>query len=165
MLIFNTVITISYVFSPVMSKSCMSCSLNICTSGRYPLLLVTTAETHHPPPHCAHFHCLGSINIQQASMNVNGCHVFAWRNSKTYLCFTCISMSDAIGSDCPSAAICHTATTRNRLSVGRFNLYCHTTDVCLLWANRRVTEGHKLDKREFFPTKKIKSFSFRLKYT
>jgi len=37
---------------------------------------VTAAGTDHPPPHCAHIHCLVSINIQQASMNVSGCHFF-----------------------------------------------------------------------------------------
>lgn len=37
---------------------------------------VTTVETHHPLPHCAHIHCLVSINIQQASMNTNGCQFF-----------------------------------------------------------------------------------------
>ena len=34
------------------------------------------AETHHPPPHCANIHCLVSINVQQALMNVIGCHFF-----------------------------------------------------------------------------------------
>ena len=50
----------------------------------------------------------------------------AQRNSVTHLSFTCTSMSDSILSDCPSAAICHTATTWSRILVGRFNLYCPT---------------------------------------
>ena len=33
---------------------------------------VTTAEMHHPPPLCAHIHCLVSRNAQQALMNVAG---------------------------------------------------------------------------------------------
>ena len=37
---------------------------------------VTTAETRHPPPHCANIHCLVSINVQQASRNVIGCIFF-----------------------------------------------------------------------------------------
>jgi len=37
---------------------------------------VITAETHHPPAHCAHIHCLVSLNVQQALMDVNGCHFF-----------------------------------------------------------------------------------------
>jgi len=31
---------------------------------------------HHPSPHCAHIHSVVSINIQQASVNVDGCHFF-----------------------------------------------------------------------------------------
>ena len=38
---------------------------------------VTTVETYYPLPHCAHhIHCLVSINIQQVSMNANGCNLF-----------------------------------------------------------------------------------------
>ena len=32
----------------------------------------TTAETHHSPSHCAHIHCLVSITIKKAQVNVNG---------------------------------------------------------------------------------------------
>jgi len=35
---------------------------------------VATAKTRHPPPHCANIHCLVSVNVQQASMNVIGCN-------------------------------------------------------------------------------------------
>lgn len=31
---------------------------------------------HHPPPNCAHIHCLVSINIHQASRTINGCRFF-----------------------------------------------------------------------------------------
>ena len=34
-------------------------------------------------------------------------------------------------SDCPSATICHMATICNGIFVGRFNLYCPTTNICL----------------------------------
>ena len=44
-------------------------------------------------------------------------------------CFIFTSMSGAIVSDCPSAAICHMAITCNGILVGRFNLYCHTTSI------------------------------------
>ena len=30
----------------------------------------------HPQPHCAYIHCLVSINVQQASINVNRCNLF-----------------------------------------------------------------------------------------
>jgi len=43
------------------------------------------------------------------------------RNSMTHLCFICASMSDAILSDCPSAAICPTATKCNGILVGRYS--------------------------------------------
>ena len=45
-------------------------------------------------------------------------------------CFIHTSMSDTILSDCPSA-ICRIATKRNGILVGRFNLYCHATNICL----------------------------------
>ena len=35
-----------------------------------------TAETPHPPPHCANIHCLVSVNSQQLSMNIIGCNYF-----------------------------------------------------------------------------------------
>jgi len=39
-------------------------------------IAVTTAETNHPPPHCAHVHCLFFINVEQALMDVSGCNFF-----------------------------------------------------------------------------------------
>jgi len=58
----------------------------------------------------------------------------AWRKSLTHLCFKHTSISDAVLLDCPSAAICCTATTYNRILVGRFNIYCHTLPL-ILWAD------------------------------
>ncbi len=37
-------------------------------------IAVTTAELDSALPDCADIYCLVSINIQQESMNVNGCH-------------------------------------------------------------------------------------------
>ena len=60
---------ISCAFSPVMNKTLHAMFVKICTSrGDH----CATAETHHPPPHCAHIHCLVDINVQQASMNISG---------------------------------------------------------------------------------------------
>jgi len=42
---------------------------------------VTIAEMHHPLPYCAHIHWLVSISIQQALMNVKGCHFFHMEES------------------------------------------------------------------------------------
>lgn len=91
---------------------------------------VTTAETHHPLPHCACVHCLVSV-----TMNVNRCHFFSlWRNSSLCHCFLCLSISDTVLSDCFSATICCMATECNKILVGRFNLYCHNTNI-LLWGH------------------------------
>jgi len=37
-------------------------------------VIVATAEMRHPLPHYANIHCLVSVNVQQASMNVIGCN-------------------------------------------------------------------------------------------
>jgi len=77
---------------------------------RWPTVTVTTTETRHPPHHCAHIHCL----VQQVLNEFQWEQFFsAWRNSMTHLCFICTSMSNTILSDCPSAAICNRATTRD----------------------------------------------------
>jgi len=49
----------------------------------------------------------------------------------THLYFIHALMSDTVLSDCPSAALCHTATTCNGILVGRFSLYCCTPNICL----------------------------------
>jgi len=78
---------------------------------------------------CAQIPCFFSLNIQQALMNVNGCHFSTWRNSGPPLCFISTSLSDCILSDCPSAAICCMTKKHNRILVGRFNLCCHPTNI------------------------------------
>jgi len=45
------------------------------------------------------------------------------RNSVTHFCYISTSISDTILSNCPSTAICFTATKWNGILVGRFNLY------------------------------------------
>jgi len=54
---------------------CNSCSW---PSGMWLVchVAVASAETCHPPPHSANVHCLVSINVQQALMNVMGCNFF-----------------------------------------------------------------------------------------
>jgi len=97
---------------------------------------VTTAETHRALPHCAHIHCLVSINVQQVSVSVSGCHCFCMKkHASTLLCFIHTSMSDTILSDCPSAAICHMTRKWKKMeckkTAGRFNLYCHSANISL----------------------------------
>jgi len=131
---FSIVTTISYVFLPVKSLHatvvtvCISRGSTVFPSCYHGLV----AETHHAPPHCADFYWLVFINIQQVPMNVSGCIFFStWGNSMTELCSIHTSLSDTILSDCPSAAICHMATTCNRILSGRFDFYCHTSNICL----------------------------------
>ena len=52
-------------------------------------------------------------------------------NSVTLLYFLCTPMSDAIQSDCPSAAISHTAAKCTRILAGRFKHYFHATNIRL----------------------------------
>ena len=72
---FSIVTTMSCAFLSAMNKSLHA--IKSTWSSRNWLVFhtaVTTAETHLPPPHCAHIHWLVSINVQQVSMNVSGCH-------------------------------------------------------------------------------------------
>ena len=76
------------------------------------------------------------LGLHKCSTSVSECQwmsFFRWRNSVSHLCSVHTSMSDAILSDCPSAAICHTTTEYNRILVRRFNLYCHNTTTTCLW--------------------------------
>jgi len=97
---------------------------------RWPTVSINTPETHHPLPCYAHSHCLVYINVQQVSVNVSGCYFFYLEEfSSALLLHT--SKSDAMLSDCPSAAICHLATKCNGVLVGRFSFYCHATNTYL----------------------------------
>ena len=91
-------------------------------------ITVTTAEMHHPLPHCADIHCLVSIKIQKVSMTIL---FFCMEKFNSTPLPHMHSMSDAILSDCPSAAICHMARKCNGILAGRFNPYCHTTNIHL----------------------------------
>jgi len=69
---------------------------------------IATAEMHQPPPHCAHIHCLVFTVIQQASINVSGCHFFCMEE----YCSTPL-LHVHIHVRRPSSAICHTAAKCN----------------------------------------------------
>ena len=97
---------------------------------------VTTAETHHPPPHCAHIRCLVSINIQQVSVSVNRCNCLSMEElSSMSLCFIFTFMSCALLSNCPSAAVCRTATKWNIGGKGQPLLPYHPHPPVTSWAN------------------------------
>jgi len=93
---------------------------------------VTTAETHHTPPHCAHIHHLVLINAEQALVKVSWYYFFTTRrNSVTHFCFIHTSTSGTILSDCPTSAIFLTAIMCNGMLGGRLRLYYHTTNIHL----------------------------------
>ena len=130
-LFFNIVTTINYAFSPAMNYSLHAALLTICTSGGNPLLLSSVMK-------CT-THCLTALTFTVWSlytfskcwwMSV-GAIFSTWRNSVPHLCFIRTSTPDAILSDCPSAAVWHTATKWNGKLVGRFSLYCHPTNIHL----------------------------------
>ena len=65
---------------------------------------VAIAETRHPASHFVHIQCLVSINIQQASLSVSGCHfVHMEEFSSTPVLHTHSHVRCHL-SDCPSAA-------------------------------------------------------------
>lgn len=74
-----TVTSISFTFLPHMNKSLYAMLIKICMAVQTLSVFhvtVATVEMHHSPPHCAHTHCLVSINVHQASKNVNECSFF-----------------------------------------------------------------------------------------
>jgi len=119
---FSTVTTISSASSPVTNKSLCATLVN----------MYTTAETHHPPLTALTATVRSPLQFRKCQcMSVGTTRM----NSVTALCLIPTSTPDTILSERLSAAICHTATKRNRTLVGRFNLYCHTTPPLTLQAN------------------------------
>jgi len=75
------------------------------------------------------------FGLRKCSASISECQWVSfyspWRNSIPHLYFRCTSKPDTILSYCPSAAIHHMATTCNEVLTGRFNPYCHTTNIHL----------------------------------
>lgn len=66
---------------------------------------------HHPPPHCAHIHCLVSVKLQQRLMNVSGCHFFLhggiqWDTFVSYILSCQTPLRQSARPECPSTAVC-----------------------------------------------------------
>src|SRR5258705_3790739 len=78
------------------------------------------------PPHSAHIHCLVSVNVQQESINVNGCIFFPHMEefNDTRLLFTHLHVIRHLVRLSPC---CHLAYGNKTYGIleGRFNLYCH----------------------------------------
>ena len=162
---FIRVTTISYVFLPVMNKSLHATLVIPCTSGADPLL---------PSPQLkrtAHHLTVLTSTVRTPSMFSKhqwmsvDTFFSAWRNPVTHLCFIYTSISGTILSDCPSAAVCHTATTRNKILVGRFSLYHHSTTICLWYIIKQealLSEQHwKHLNRALIRTYLYSTMSFR----
>ena len=98
---------------------------------RWPTAAVTTAETHHLTVLTSTVWSTAMFSKRQWISLSMGAISSLWRNSVNHRYFICTSMSDAIVSDCPSAAVCLTVTTCNGVLEGRSNLYCHTTNIHL----------------------------------
>ena len=63
-------------------------------------LFVTTAETHHTPPHLAHMHWLVFTSVQQTSVNVTESHFFGMEEFSDTLLLHTHPMPESILSDC-----------------------------------------------------------------
>ena len=126
-LFLNTVTTICYAFLPAMNKSLHATLRKNYTNRGDPvsllLLLKTASLCLHP--------LFISINIQQAPMNVDGCHFFQHGGIQFHTFASYTSVPDNILSDCLSVAICHIVTKHNGILAIRFSLYCNTTNICL----------------------------------
>ena len=92
-------------------------------------LHVTAGETLYPPPHGVHIHPWVSINVEQVSVNANGCcsfHVGEFID----LCFIrfhvrCHSIRLPLCSH-----LSHDTKMQWNIG-GKVQLYCHTTTICL----------------------------------
>ena len=86
-----------------------------------------TAETHHPPPPCAHTRCLVSISVQKAATTISGCIFFHMEESNSTPLFC---MNFHVRCHCVRLPLCHMATKWNRILVGEFNCYCPPDTRC-----------------------------------
>ena len=122
------IITISYTFLPAMNESLHAVLVKIAPAEmnhcfHWWNMPHTTSLCSHPPfglHKCFSKHRWMSVDATSS-----------WSNSVPPHCFMCTSVSDAIVADCPSAANCHVETMWNGILVGKFILFCQTTNVRL----------------------------------
>ena len=140
---FNSVTIISWVFSPAIDKSLQCHAFNYLHQQRWPTVTVTTDETHHPLPHCAHIHWL----VSTASVSVNGCHFFLHGGIQWHTCFIHTAMPD-----CPAAAICHMARKCNGILVGSSaSIAIHQCPPLMPWASKIKQEALLSEQPSYFP--------------
>ena len=122
----------SCAFSPVMKKRLHTVLVNICTAIQNVACFhaaVTAAETHHPLPQCVHIHCLVSISVQQALMDVYGCNFF---RMEEFSLTPFLQTQTHVRHRAARLLLCchlYTTTTWNGILAVRFNTYCHTTTI------------------------------------
>jgi len=139
---FNIVTTTSCVLSQVMIKSLHATVKKICTA------ICNVASLSRCCFHCWNTSLCSRLvlfGLHKFSAKTDECQwppcFSTWRNLIPHLRFIHPSMSEAILSNCLSAAICHTAIKWNGILVGRFHLCCHTALLSLaLWANTTEEE-------------------------
>ena len=102
---FNIVTTTSYAFLPAMNRSLHAALVKIYTSADYPLSLFPLLKHTTPCLTVLIFTVWSPSTFSKHWLMSLGATFSAWRNSMTCLCFMCTSVSDAILSDCPSAAV------------------------------------------------------------
>ena len=117
---FNIGVTINYTLSPVMNKSLYSALIKICISGGDLLLLLPLLKCTTTTSVCSQ----PLLGLRKHSANISECQLVPIFPHG----------GDTILSDCPSAAICHTATICNRILVGKLLPYYQHLHL-MLWAN------------------------------
>jgi len=126
------------------TRTCMPWSLTICTTRGDPLLLLLKCTTH----------CLVVISASGWSPSTfsksqwmsMGAIFSTWGNSIPPLCFLCTFLSHTILSDCPSAAICHTATC---YGMGYLQEGSASTAIPPISASAIVSKHHKVGDSTF----------------
>jgi len=129
----NIATTISYAFLPAMNKNLHAVLVNIC------MAVWNVAHLSHGCCHCWNtpsttWLCSNTLfGLHKYSASIHECQwrPFFLHGGIQHLCFINTFISDATLSECPSAAICRVTTTCNGILVGRSNLYCHPTNICL----------------------------------
>ena len=129
---FFYIVTITrYAFLPAMNTSLHAMLVKICTSRGDPLLLssllkcITSCHTVLIPT------VWSPQTFSKCQRMSVGAIFSTWRNSIPHICIIHTSMSDAISSDCCSAAICPMAPKCNIILMGKFSLYCCATNIHL----------------------------------
>ena len=102
-------------FLPMMNKSQHAVFIKVCTGRGDPLFHMMASLLGKCCPY--------SLSFTSPSFFLTG-HF-------TDTPFIHTSMSDAILSDCPSAAICHMEATCNEILEGRVSVHCHAINIQL----------------------------------